>query len=104
MIEYTLNQLRQLKLSGMASALQTQLDQLGTYEGLAFAERLQLLVDHQDQERKALCEIQWVVKFQLSAKEINHINEVIDIAIASGSPFSSTLSDSFMRHLRPSGV
>jgi hypothetical protein len=44
MIEHTLNQLRQLKLNGMASALQTQLDQPGTYEGLAFAERLQLLV------------------------------------------------------------
>jgi hypothetical protein len=43
MIEHTRNQLRQLKLNGMASALQTQLEQSGTYEGLAFAERLQLL-------------------------------------------------------------
>jgi DNA replication protein DnaC len=51
MIEATLRQLRQLKLTGMASALQTQLDQSGTYEGLAFAERLQLLVDYEDQER-----------------------------------------------------
>jgi hypothetical protein len=51
MIEATLSQLRQLKLNGMASALQTQLDQPGTYEGLSFAERLQLLVDHEDQER-----------------------------------------------------
>lgn len=51
MIEHTCNQLRQLKLTGMASALQTQLDQPGTYAGLAFAERLQLLVDHEDQER-----------------------------------------------------
>jgi DNA replication protein DnaC len=51
MIENTLSQLRQLKLSGMASALQTQLEQPGTYEGLAFSERLQLLVDHEDQER-----------------------------------------------------
>jgi DNA replication protein DnaC len=51
MIETTLSQLRQLKLTGMASALHTQLDQPGTYEGLAFAERLQLLVDHEDQER-----------------------------------------------------
>jgi hypothetical protein len=41
MIETTLSQLRQLKLNGMASALQTQLDQPGTYEGLSFAERLQ---------------------------------------------------------------
>jgi DNA replication protein DnaC len=51
MIEQTLNQLRQLKLNGIASALQTQLEQPGTYEGLAFAERLQLLVDHEDQAR-----------------------------------------------------
>ena len=51
MIETTLNQLRQLKLTGMASALQTQLEQPGTYEGLAFAERLQWLVDHEDQAR-----------------------------------------------------
>jgi hypothetical protein len=43
MIETTLSQLRQLKLNGMASALQTQLEQPGTYEGLSFAERLQLL-------------------------------------------------------------
>ena len=51
MIEATLSQLRQLKLNGMASALQTQRDQPGIYEGLSFAERLQLLVDHEDQER-----------------------------------------------------
>jgi DNA replication protein DnaC len=51
MIEHTYNQLRQLKLTDMASALQTQMDQPGTNEGLAFAERLQLLVDHDGQER-----------------------------------------------------
>jgi DNA replication protein DnaC len=51
MIESTLQQLRQLKLSGMASALQTQLEQPGTYEALAFAERLQFLVDHENQDR-----------------------------------------------------
>ena len=50
MIETTLSQLRQLKLTGMASALQTQRDQPGIYEGLSFAERLQLLVDHEDHE------------------------------------------------------
>ena len=38
MIETTISQLRQLKLNGMASALQTQREQPGTYEGLAFAE------------------------------------------------------------------
>lgn len=52
MIESLLNQLRQLKLSGMAAALQSQREQPGTYEGLAFIERLLLLVDHEDQERQ----------------------------------------------------
>lgn len=51
MIEQTMSQLRQLKLCGMAAALQIQLEQPGTYEGLAFNERLQLLVDYEDQER-----------------------------------------------------
>ena len=51
MIESILNQLRQLKLSGMATALQTQREQPGAYEGLAFSERLQLLIDNEDQER-----------------------------------------------------
>lgn len=52
MIEQILSHMRQLKLNGMASALQTQQEQPGTYEGLAFAERLHLLVDHEDQERQ----------------------------------------------------
>lgn len=52
MIEQTLNQLRQLKLTGMAAALETQQEQPGTYQGLAFAERLQLLVNHEAQERQ----------------------------------------------------
>jgi DNA replication protein DnaC len=52
MIESLLNQLRQLKLSGMAAELQSQREQPGTYEGLAFIERLQLLIDHEDQERQ----------------------------------------------------
>ena len=51
MIESLLAQLRKLKLNGMASALQTQREQPGTYEGLSFAERLQCLVDHEDLHR-----------------------------------------------------
>ena len=51
MIDQTLVQLRQLKLSGMAMALQTQVEQPGTYEGLAFIERLHLLIDSERQER-----------------------------------------------------
>lgn len=46
MTTQTMAQLRQLKLSGMAHALQTQLEQVGTYEGLAFVERLTLLVEY----------------------------------------------------------
>lgn len=41
----TLAQLRQLKLSGMAQALQTQLEQVGTYEELPFIDRLSLLTE-----------------------------------------------------------
>ena len=50
MSTHTLAQLRQLKLGGMAASLQTQLEQVGTYEGLSFIERLDLLLD---QERLA---------------------------------------------------
>jgi len=42
MTTQTMAQLRQLKLGGMATALQTQLEQVGTYEGLPFVERLTL--------------------------------------------------------------
>ena len=47
MTTQTLTALRQLKLGGMASALQSQLEQVGTYEGLAFTERLALLVEQE---------------------------------------------------------
>jgi len=42
-----LTALRQLKLPGMAAALQSQLEQVGAYEGLAFTERLALLVEQE---------------------------------------------------------
>ncbi len=47
-----LAQLRQLKLGGMAAALQTQLEQVGTYEGLPFTERLNLLVEQESLSRE----------------------------------------------------
>jgi DNA replication protein DnaC len=47
MTTQTLTALRQLKLGGMANALQHQLEQVGTYEGLAFTERLALLVEQE---------------------------------------------------------
>ncbi len=43
----TLSTLRQLKLPGMAAALQNQLEQVGAYEGLPFTERLALLVEQE---------------------------------------------------------
>ncbi len=45
MIEQTIVQLKQLKLSAMANALISQIEQPGTYQGLSFEERLQLLTD-----------------------------------------------------------
>lgn len=51
MIEQTIHQLKQLKLSGMASALLSQQEQLGTYEGLPFEQRLQLLADSEQLDR-----------------------------------------------------
>ena len=52
MIDQTLTQLRQLKLTGMANALVTQQEQPGTYEVLSFEERLQLLTDKELHDRE----------------------------------------------------
>ncbi len=41
MLEQTITQLRQLKLSGMANALVSQSEQPNTYEDLPFEQRLQ---------------------------------------------------------------
>ena len=48
----TLTPLHQLKLGGMAAALQTQLEQVGTYEGLPFIERLGLLLEQENLQRE----------------------------------------------------
>lgn len=52
MMEQTLSQLKQLNLSAMAEALRQQMEQPGTYEGLAFIERLDLLADYEAQQRE----------------------------------------------------
>ena len=46
MIDQTITQLRQMKLTGMASALVSQVEQPGNYEGLAFEQRLQSTENH----------------------------------------------------------
>jgi len=48
----TITHLRQLKLGGMAAALQTQLEQVGTYESLTFVERLGLLLEQENLTRE----------------------------------------------------
>ena len=48
----TLNQLHELRLSGMATALETQLQQPGTYAELPFLERLGLLVTQEHLQRE----------------------------------------------------
>lgn len=45
MSQQTLNRLRELRLGGMAAALQQQQEQVATYDGLSFIERLGLLVE-----------------------------------------------------------
>ena len=69
-------QLRQLKLSGMAHALQTQLEQIGTYEGLSFIERLSLLLDQEslcrDQRKQERLIRQARFKLRASVQDIDY--------------------------------
>lgn len=46
-----MKQLTEMKLTGMAAALSSQMEQPGTYEDLSFRERLALLVTHEYLER-----------------------------------------------------
>ena len=48
----TLTRLRDLKLGGMATALEHQQNQPGTYDELSFTERLELLLDREFQSRE----------------------------------------------------
>jgi len=47
MTAQTLTRLRELKLSGMAQALEHQQQQVAPFEGLSFTERLELLLDQE---------------------------------------------------------
>jgi DNA replication protein DnaC len=69
MIQQTLSQLKELRLSGMANALAQQLEQPNTYDGLSFEERLQLLIDSeaQDRENRKQQRLMKAAKFKLSA-------------------------------------
>lgn len=65
-----LSQLRQLKLGGLAGALQTQLEQPGTYEGLSFSERLGLLLEQETTTREQRKQERLVrqARFKLAAR------------------------------------
>lgn len=52
MTAQTLNRLHDLRLSGMAAALDLQLQQPGTYDELPFLERLSLLLEQEHQQRE----------------------------------------------------
>ena len=72
----TLSQLRQLKLPGMAAALQNQLEQVGTYEPLPFIERLALLIDQEclsrDQRKQQRLIRQARFKLNATVQEIDY--------------------------------
>jgi len=64
-----MTQLRQFKLGGMAAALQTQLEQVGTYESLPFIERLGLLLEQENLTREQRKQQRLIrqARFKLSA-------------------------------------
>lgn len=65
----TLSRLRDLRLSGMAMALQSQQEQVGTYERLSFMERLSLLVEQEclDREHRKQERLIRQARFKLNA-------------------------------------
>jgi len=69
MSNQTITLLRDLKLSGMASALQSQLEQVGTYEQLSFIERMRLLVEQECQTREQRRQSRFIrqARFKLNA-------------------------------------
>ncbi|USE33732.1 IS21-like element helper ATPase IstB [Endozoicomonas sp. SCSIO W0465] len=70
MINETLARLRSLRLTGMADALNQQLDQPGTYSSLSFEERLSLLTEQEETERnnKRLARLLRSARFKLAAR------------------------------------
>ncbi len=73
--QQTLQQLRQLKLIGMADSLQAQLDQPMTYDDMSFEERISLMIAHEItyRDNKRLQRFLKTARFKMSAS-INDIN------------------------------
>ena len=76
MTQQTLTRLRHLKLTGMADAVQQQLEQASTYEGLPFIEQLSLLVEHEqlsrEQRKQARLVKQARLKLQATVQEVDY--------------------------------
>lgn len=76
--ENILTQLRQLKLSGMSMALQGQIEQPGTYEGLSFEERIQFLIEQEFTERSQRKQQRLIraakFKMQANAQAIDYLH------------------------------
>jgi len=76
MTHQTLLNLRELKLTGMARALEAQHEQIGTYEGLAFDERLALLVEQErllrDERKRERLVRQARFKLQAAVADIDY--------------------------------
>lgn len=70
MFNQLISQLRQLKLQGMANALERQNEQPNTYDNLSFIERLQMLVENELTERNCRKQLRLVsaAKFKLAAR------------------------------------
>lgn len=69
MSQYTLQRLRELKLSGMATNLEQQLAQPGPYDGLSFTDRLTLMLDQEclSREQRKQNRLVKQAKFKLHA-------------------------------------
>jgi len=76
MFEQIISQLRTLKLNGMANAFTSQNEQPSTYDNLSFAERFQLLVDCESNERDYRKQQRLLkaakLKINANAKEIDY--------------------------------
>jgi len=76
--ENILTQLRQLKLSGMSMALQGQIEQPGTYEGLSFEERIQFLIEQEFTDRSQRKQQRLIraakFKMQANAQAIDYLH------------------------------
>lgn len=70
MINHTLTRLRSLRLTGMADALNQQLEHPGTYDSLSFEDRLALLAEEEETERgnKRLARLLRSARFKLAAR------------------------------------